>query len=106
MDENEKFRENLLRLVAEKGFTEAKLSKAAKLNARAVTDIRENRSASPKLSTVFALARALDVDPAELMGLGPRYRLHAELVAFLAQYDEADQERFLAALSTLPRLPA
>lgn len=106
MDENEVFRANLLRFMAERGMKEAELSKAAKLNARVVTDIRERRSASPKISTVFALARALDVDPAELMGLGPRYRLHAELAEFLSQYSEADQERFLAALEALPRLPA
>lgn len=106
MDENEIFRTNLLRLMAERGMKEAELSKAAGLNPRAVTDIRENRSASPKISTVFALARALNADPAELMGLGPRYRLNAELASFLSQYSEADQERFLAALAALPRLPA
>lgn len=103
MDESRTFRENLLRIMAEKGLKEAELSKLAGLNARAVTDIREERTRSPKLSTVFALAKALDEDPGVMMGLGRRYSLNAELAAFLAQYDESDQARFLAALTALPR---
>ena len=75
MDESETFRANLLRLMAEKGFKAAELSKRAKLNPRAVKDIEEHRVTSPKLSTVFALAKALGSDPAEMMGLGPRSRL-------------------------------
>lgn len=106
MDESETFRVNLLRIIAERGITEAALSKQAKLNARAVTDIREKRTASPKLSTVFALARALDYDPAQLMGLGPRPKLNAELAKFLSQLDEAEQARLLAALAAVPPAPA
>lgn len=99
MTENEVFRANLTRLMADKGLTEATLSKRAGLNARAVTDIREGRAQSPKLSTIFALARGLGVDPAELIGVAPQHRLKPELVAFLAQLDEAGQERLLAALA-------
>lgn len=106
MNESEIFRQNLLRLMAERGLTEAALSKAAGLNARAVTDIREHRTASPKLSTVFALAQALQVDPGELIGLGPRHQLNAELAAFLSQLDQAGQERLLAVLAALPHAPA
>ncbi len=106
MDESTTFRENLLRLMAEKGFKAAELSKRAKLNPRAVKDIEENRVVSPKLSTVFALARALSVDPAEMMGLGPRSRLLPELEAYLAQYDLSQQERLLEALAALPGQPA
>jgi transcriptional regulator with XRE-family HTH domain len=102
MDESETFRANLLRLMAEKGFKAAELSKRAKLNPRAVKDIEEHRVTSPKLSTVFALARALGSDPAEMMGLGPRSRLAPALEAFLAQYDQSEQARILQALSVLP----
>jgi transcriptional regulator with XRE-family HTH domain len=101
MDESEVFRANLLSLMAEKGFRAAELSKRAKLNPRAVKDIEENRVVSPKLSTVFALARALGADPAEMMGLGPRSRLVPALEAYLAQYDQSEQERLLQALSAL-----
>jgi len=105
MDESDTFRRNLLRLMAERGLKAAQLSKMAGLNPRAVKDIEEGRAASPKLSTVFALAQALDADPAEMMGLGARARLRQDLVAFLQQYDEADQERLLAALAALPSAP-
>lgn len=103
MNENDTFRENMLRALAESGMNEAALSVKAGLNRRAVTDIREQRTASPKLSTVFAIARALDKDPAELMGLGARHQLNDELAQFLSAYSPEDQSRFLAALAALPR---
>ena len=105
MDESETFRRNLLRIMAERGLKAAQLSKLAGLNPRAVKDIEEGRAASPKMSTVFALAKALDADPAEMMGLGARVRLRRDLVAFLERYDEADQERLLSALAALPQAP-
>jgi transcriptional regulator with XRE-family HTH domain len=105
MNESAIFRTNLLRAMTDKGMSEAELSKKARLNARAVTDIREGRVASPKLSTVFRLAAALGIDPGELMGLGRRHRLYDQLAEFLEQFPEEDQARFLAALSALPRQP-
>jgi transcriptional regulator with XRE-family HTH domain len=102
VDESEVFRENLLRIMAEKGFDAATLSRAAKLNPRAVKDIEERRSVSPKLSTIFKLATALSVDPTELIGLKGRPRLAPELADYLAQYSEEDQRKLLAALAALP----
>jgi len=58
MDVSEMFRANLLAAMRGSGMTAAGLSKAAGLNVRAVKDIEERKTASPKLSTVFALARA------------------------------------------------
>ena len=101
MDESEIFRANLLAAMRAAGMNAAELSRKAGLNARAVKDIEERRTLSPKLSTVFAISQALGRDPAELMGLGSRARLSAGLVALLSQYDEADQERFLSALELL-----
>lgn len=101
MDENEAFRVNLLRIMAEKGFDAANLSRAAKLNPRAVKDIEERRAVSPKLSTIFKLAKALSVDPTELMGLTDRTRLAPELAAYLSQYSEEDQRKLLSALASL-----
>jgi transcriptional regulator with XRE-family HTH domain len=98
------FRQNLLRAMQERGLKAAQLSRLAGLNARAVKDIEEGRALSPKLTTVFALAEALEVDPGELIGLGPRPRLLADLADYLSKYSEADQARLLEALRNLPGL--
>jgi transcriptional regulator with XRE-family HTH domain len=102
MDASHLFRANLLRLMAEKGLRAAEVSKRAGLNARAIKDIEEGRVVSPKLSTVFALAKALGADPGEMIGLGPRSQVLPELQQFLAQYDEDEQAQLLQALSALP----
>lgn len=102
MDENMAFRENLLAAMRESGMSAAELSRRAGLNARAVKDIEENRVRSPKLSTVFALSKALNRDPGEMMGLGPRPKVRDDLAAFLSQYPEDEQERFLSALRLMP----
>jgi len=106
MEINETFRQALKSARAARGMNPDELSKAANLNRRAVRDIEEGRSQSPKLETVFKLAEALKMDPGELLGLGPRQQINAELAAFLAQYDEADQARLLGALAAFPLRPA
>ena len=102
MDENETFRANLLIVMVEKGFDAARLSKAAKLNSRAVKDIEERRAVSPKLSTVFKLAKALNVDPSELLGLDKGPDLAPELLGYLAKYSLEDQKKLVLALANLP----
>lgn len=103
MDEGTVFRQNLLRIMDARGLKAATLSRAAGLNPRAVKDIEEGRVQSPKLSTVFALSRALGEDPGEMMGLGARSALLKELVEYLEQYSESEQAQILKALSALPR---
>mgnify|MGYP003635080413 CR=1 FL=1 len=63
------FKKNLKAILAErKGLTNAKkLSLAAGLGETAVRDILQNRSASPKLETVYKLSAALNVPPFRLM---------------------------------------
>lgn len=104
MNENEVFQRNLLRTMKEKGLNAAELSKKAGLNPRAVKDIEETRAQSPRLSTVFKLAAALGADVGEMVGLGPRPTINAELARYLSQYSDDEQKRILVALSTL--LPA
>ena len=101
MSESETFRASLLRIRQDKGISAAEVSRLAGLNARAVKDIEEGRAQSPKLATVFAIAKALDVDPGEMIGLGPRPQINQELADFLAQYDAKDQERLLVALVSI-----
>lgn len=103
MDEGETFRKNLIEALETTGMSESELSLKAKLNRRAVTDIREGRVRSPKLSTVFALSEALNRDAAEMMGLGSRLKLRADLAEFLSQHDEEEQARFLDVLSAVVR---
>ena len=106
MSESEIFRENLLRAMQEQRLTAAELSRLAGLNSRAVKDIEERRVVSPKLSTVFALAKALNRDPGELLGLGRRLAIKAELAEFLSQYSPEDQERLLSAIRLIPTPPS
>jgi transcriptional regulator with XRE-family HTH domain len=98
------FRSNMLRLMTERRMTPAELSRRAGLNLRAVTDIRDGRSQSPKLSTLFAISSALGVELPELLGFGGT-RLEEEFHRLLSRYDRADQERILAVLRALPLRP-
>lgn len=103
MDVNEIFR---LRLKAEmdaQGYNPASLSVKAELNRRAVTDLLEGRAQSPKLSTAYALARALDVGLDELTGSVPQAVIAPRLLELLSRYDQAEQEQLAAAISALPR---
>lgn len=104
MTVGDNFRRNLLAAMHERGLTAAGLSKSAGLNPRAVKDIEEGRVRSPKLETAFALAAALDMDPGELIGLGPTSGIRSDLAEFLRKYSEEDQARILAALAALPGL--
>lgn len=101
MSESETFRRALMAVRKDRGISAAELSRAAGLNPRAVKDIEEGRAQSPKLATVFAIAKALNLDPGEMIGLGRRQNITQELADFLARYDEADQERLLAALAAI-----
>ena len=105
MEESERFRLNLLAAMRARALSPAELSRMAGLNARAVKDIEERRAQSPKISTVFALAKALGVDPGELLGLGSPPDLNAALVARLQQYDPDEQERLLQAFETFAAPP-
>ncbi|WP_216016598.1 helix-turn-helix domain-containing protein [Roseovarius nubinhibens] len=101
------FIRNVLAAVdADPDLNDAKLSIKAGVNRRMVTDMREGRVKSPKLSSVFAIAKALNRDPGELMGLGPRPKIRSDLSAFLSQYDEDAQARILHAMKAFPPAPS
>lgn len=86
----------------DKGMTAAELSRKAGLNARAVKDIEEGRAIAPKISTVFALAEALNVPPSYLLGISDiPSDLEREFLSLLRQYDEDGKARLLAALRAL-----
>lgn len=104
MNEGEIFIKNLIAAIDADGLNEAELSRRAGLNRRAVTDLREGRVRSPKLSTVFSLAKALNRDPGEMMGLGPRPKISRTVSDYLAQFDEDSQEQLLAAVRAVRSL--
>lgn len=60
--------ENLRTLMAQKSFNPRSLSLKAGLNPTAVRDMLEGRAKFPRYDTVEALAHALEVTPAQLMG--------------------------------------
>ena len=105
MDESDAFRRNLARIIQERRLKPAQVSVAAGLNRRAVTDLLENRAASPKLSTAYAIAKALNEDLGEMMGLGHSVRLVPELAQLLEQYGPDEQAQLAKALAALPRAP-
>jgi transcriptional regulator with XRE-family HTH domain len=106
MDESEAFRSNLARIIKERDLKPAQVSVSAGLNRRAVTDLLENRAASPKLSTAYAIARALNEDLGEMMGMGHSVRLVPELAQLLERYAPDEQAQLARALAALPRKPA
>jgi len=69
-DKQPKWLDNLRALMASKEFNPRSLSLKAGLNATAVRDMLEGRAKFPRYDTIEALARALDVAPAQLMGGG------------------------------------
>lgn len=98
MEIDDTFRRNLRAKREAAGLGVDQLSLKVGTNRRLVRDIEEGRSQSPKISTVFALAEALGCDPGELLGLGPRVELRAELATFLRGLDAEGQARLLTAL--------
>tara|TARA_R110000744_G_scaffold254726_1_gene370287 strand:+ start:1774 stop:2094 length:321 start_codon:yes stop_codon:yes gene_type:complete len=104
MNEGEIFIKNLVAALEEDDLNEAELSRRAGLNRRAVTDLREGRVQSPKLSTVFKLAKALNRDPGEMMGLGARPKISTKVADYLSQFDEDSQEQLLNAVLAMRSL--
>jgi transcriptional regulator with XRE-family HTH domain len=101
MDVNDHLRHTLTRLREQRGMNPNDLARQAGLNLRAVRDIEEGRSQSPKVSTVVSLAKALGVSVSLLIGEEPVEGLRKELVEFLRHYSQEDQERLLAALQAM-----
>lgn len=91
MDDSVFFRTRMVLEMKKQGLDRAKLSRMAGLNARAVQDIEEGRSASPKLGTCSSIAGALGYTLSEFLRQSPRNEIIAELSDFLSQYSEQDQ---------------
>ncbi|MCC5959908.1 MAG: helix-turn-helix transcriptional regulator [Rhodobacteraceae bacterium] len=106
--ESEIFRKNLLHYMKLRGFSAASLSRKAGLNNRAVKDIEERRTGSPRISTVFKFARALEVPPEVLLGLGDRDQ-HGQREAvdapvvngFLSSLSQSERESLLDSIRHL-----
>lgn len=100
------FRRNLLRLIKERQTSAAAVSKKAGLNPRAVKDIEEGRTVSTKLSSIVALARALDVSVFELLR-DPDHKDHPRIEPDLQSVIESlAPEQQLELLESLRRLTA
>ncbi|MTH33043.1 helix-turn-helix domain-containing protein [Paracoccus limosus] len=105
MDVSDVFRMRLKAEMQAQGFNAASLSKKVDMNRRAVQDILDGQSQSPKLSTAHALARALDRTLDQLTGDAPQVSIVPRLRELLSQYDQDEQERLAEAILNLPRAP-
>lgn len=106
--ESEIFRRNLLHYMKLRGFSAASLSRKAGLNNRAVKDIEERRTGSPRISTVFKFARALEIPPEVLLGLrerdsdGQSTEMDAPMVnGFLSSLSQSERESLLNSIRHL-----
>lgn len=106
MDVNTTFRQSLERLMLEKDVNAPEIARRSGLNRRMVYDIIEGRSQSPKIDTVFKIAKALGVDPGQLLGFPPAVSLHPALAELLQQYPQSEQEQLAKALAALRPLVA
>lgn len=70
-EQEPKWLDNLRALLAHRKLNPRALSLKAGLNATAVRDMLEGRARFPRYDTVEALAKALEVTPAQLMGGTP-----------------------------------
>lgn len=91
----------MLAEMARQEIDAANLSRKAGLNPRAVKDIEEGRSKSPKLSSVVAIANALGVSVYDMVERPPGEVILPELSEFLAGKSENEQRRILSAIQAL-----
>jgi len=101
MDVNAELRKNLERLMLDRDINAPEIARKSGLNRRMVYDIIEGRSQSPKVETVFKIAAAMSVEPAELLGIEPKVSLHPALAELIQQYPQDEQERLARALAAL-----
>ena len=85
----------------EKDINAPEIARKSGLNRRMVYDIIEGRSQSPKIETVFKIAYAMGVEPAELLGLEPKFDLHPALADLIQKYPSDEQARLAKALAAL-----
>jgi transcriptional regulator with XRE-family HTH domain len=87
---------NITRLMMERGWSMAELSKRANAGSTGVFDIINGRSRSPKLETVAKIAMALNVSVVDLLSDEPRSKYHAEILDVFDHMSSADRDRLLA----------
>lgn len=101
MNVDDSFRANLEVEMLARGMNPASLSRAAGLNARAVTDILSGVSRSPKISTAYSLAKALNLTIEDLIHGARPDRVKASVIALLSRYPEEKQEAIAQALAAI-----
>lgn len=105
MDVNEILRIRLKFEMEQQGYNPNSLSKRAGLNRRAVTDILDGKSSSPRVETVYALGKVLGFTLDEMIGLRPAVTIAPQLAELLGQYSQDEQAQLAAAIAALPRRP-
>jgi transcriptional regulator with XRE-family HTH domain len=96
-----RFIANLLAILEARGIPEARLSVDAGLNRRFVTDLREGKVRSPKLSNAYMLAEVLDLDLRDIIAGRDRKAVNADLADLLASYTPEAQDQIVSAVRIL-----
>lgn len=92
-------------LMARQDVNAASLSRKAGLNTRAVKDILEGRSVSPRLSSAVAIAGALDTTIERMIQKEDPHDVDPKLIDFFSQYSQQQQMTVLNALNCLSKPP-
>lgn len=106
MNVDDRFRTRLKEEMEAQGFNPASLSVRAGLNRRAVTDILSGAALSPRISTAFKLAKALNLSLDELLSGRRPVTIAPGLAELLANYDIAQQERIADVIRILRKAPS
>lgn len=105
-EDAEVFRSNLLAEMKRQGLDKASLSKKASMNPRAVSDIQDGKSKSPRLFTAIKLARVLNVSVYDLLGIPTKDGIILELEKYLSEKTEDEQARILSGIQTFLEPPS
>lgn len=106
MEIDEQFVRNLLRIMRDAGMTPAELSRKAGLNPRAVKDLEQRRSVSPKRSTAVRLSAALNCNVEDIIRGESRHEIDQSIIQILAQYPPEAQRKLVQAIEALVPPPS
>ena len=86
---------NIQSAMARQGLNPAELARKAKINATGVYDILSGKSQSPRLDTIYKIARALHVPMSYLLEEATEADLRAQIIEAIERLPEGERRRIL-----------